>query len=143
MVVYHEKITVSIYFYFNFCIIGEKTKKQTPFGRPKGEIACVTILLLFHFCVAVAAINGSVIAGLERNFCFLAATSASGGEEFSGGLACILLSGTAGFASQGFVLETFFCVEFLFACGEYEFVAAILAYQCLVLIHLCLPRFDK
>ena len=84
---------------------------------------------MFHFSIAVAAINRSVVAGLEGNLSFLAATCASGGEKFSCGLAGVLLSGTAGFASQGFVLKTFFCVEFLFTCGEYEFVTAILAYQ--------------
>jgi hypothetical protein len=111
-------------------------EKTNPFRKTeRGDSLIGTILLLFHFCVAVAAINRSVVAGLEGNLCFFATTSASSGEKFSCGLACVLLSGTAGFASLGFVLETFFCVKFLFTCGEYEFVAAILAYQCLVLIH--------
>ena len=40
-------------------------------------------LLLLHFSVALAAVYGSVVAGLERNLRFLAASCASGSEELS------------------------------------------------------------
>ena len=128
--------------YLLYAVINKKINKPLS-AEPKGEIAKNYILLLFHFSVAVAAINGSVIAGLEGNLSFFATTSASCREEFSCGLSSVLLSGTASLASLGFVLETFFSIEFLFTCCEYEFSSAIFAYQCLVLIHVCLPRFDK
>ena len=102
-------------------------EKQTPFGFAERGYRSNYKLLLFHFSVAIAAINGSVIAGLEGNFCFFAATSASSCEKFSLGLGRVFLSVAASFASLRFVLETFFCVEFLFACSEYELVTAFLA----------------
>ena len=102
-------------------------------------------LLLLHSCEAFRAVYRSVVAGLEGNLSFLTALSANRGKHvsfltFAGRVLSLV---AACLASLGFGLEALFCVEFLFACGEYEFVASILAYQCLVLIHLCLPRFDK
>lgn len=41
----------------------------------------------------------------------------------------------ARFATDRLILKAFLGIEFLFACGENEFRAAILAYQCLVLEH--------
>jgi hypothetical protein len=86
-------------------------------------------LLLFLFgCKAFAAENGTIIGGLERNSCFLAALSASGREIFSGGSAGIFACVTAGLASLGFILESLFCVKFLFARCENEFTVAVFAY---------------
>jgi hypothetical protein len=85
--------------------------------------------------IAFAAVYRSVVRGLEGNLCFLATLCTSGCKEFSGSLACVLSCVTAGFASLGLVLETAFCIEFLFTCGENEFCAAILTNQSLVFVH--------
>jgi hypothetical protein len=93
-------------------------------------------LLLLHSGEAFAAIYRSVVAGLERNLSFLAAVSANGGEHFSLFLVYVLSLVTAYLASLGLVLEALFCVEFLFAGGEHEIIAAFLALKGLVLVHL-------
>lgn len=93
------------------------------------------LLLFFDSCEALAAVYGSVAGGLERNFCFLAASSANGGEHLTLSLGCVLACVTACLASLGLVLEALLCVEFLLTCGEYELVAALFARQCLVLVH--------
>jgi hypothetical protein len=50
-------------------------------------------------------------------------------------LSSILAILAAGLASLGLVLESLFSIKFLFACSEYEFFSAFLAYQCLVSVH--------
>ena len=86
-------------------------------------------------CEAFAAVNGSVFAGLEGNFCNAAAFVTGSFEPFAfaatGVLACI----TASLAALRFVYETFFSIEFLFACCEYDFCAAFLAFECFVFVH--------
>ena len=94
------------------------------------------LVVLLHCCEAIAAINGTIAGGLEGNFCFLAAVSASSGKILSCLSGSILLRVSAGLASLGFVLESFLGVEFLFTGGENELAATILAYQCLVFVHL-------
>ena len=94
------------------------------------------LVVLLHCCEAIAAVNRAIAGGLEGNLCFFAAVSASGGEILSCLSGSVLLCVSAGLASLGFVLETFLGVEFLFTSGEYELVATILAYQCLVFVHL-------
>jgi hypothetical protein len=98
---------------------------------------------LFHFSIAVAAINRSVVAGLERNLRFFSASCACGREELTGGLGRIFLCVAAGLASLRLVLEALFSIEFLFSGCENEFRSAILAYQCLVLIHVCYLALNK
>lgn len=121
-----------------------KRKNRNPFRRTeRGIVQIWTILLLFHFCIAIAAVYRSVIAGLEGNLSFFTATSTSGCEKFSCGLRCVLLCVAASFASLGLILEAFFSIEFLLAGCENEFCSAIFAFQCFVLVHLCLPRFVK
>ena len=94
-------------------------------------------LFLLHFSVAFAAVNRSVVGGLEGNTSFLAALVTSGGEEFLLGLASVLALIAACLASLGLVLEALFCIEFLFTGSENEIVSAVLALQCDVLIHVC------
>ena len=98
-------------------------------------------LFLLHFSVALAAVHRSVVAGLERNQRLFAALETSGGEEFSLGLVSVFALITASLASLRLILEAFFCIEFLFTGSENELVSAVLALQCDVLIHDCLPRF--
>lgn len=86
------------------------------------------LVAFLHSGKAIAAINGTIAGGLEGNLCFLTAVCASGGEIFlrlsCGVLSCV----AASFASLGLVLETFLSVEFLFTCGENEFLATVFAY---------------
>ena len=89
---------------------------------------------------AVAAINGAIVLGDEGKGTFCAALGAN--RRMLDPLAAAagrLVAGPAGLAAGGLVLEALFGVEFLLACGEYEFAAAILAYQSLVFKHGSLP----
>ncbi len=96
---------------------------------------CISCCSCLFLCEAFAAINRSVFAGLEGNFCNAAAFVTGSFEPFAfaatGVLACI----TASLAALRFVYETFFSIEFLFACCEYEFCAAFLAFECFVFVH--------
>ena len=83
--------------------------------------------VLFHLCKALAAVNGTVGLGLERNTSFAAAGSAGGSEELSGSAGRVLAGVTAGFAALGLILEASLSVELLLAGGEHELVAAFLA----------------
>jgi hypothetical protein len=74
--------------------------------------------------VALAAEDGAVSLGLERNSGFATATGTDTGEELTGTTGSILASVTAGLAALGLVLEATLCVEFLLTGGENEFVAA-------------------
>ncbi len=85
------------------------------------------LALFLQLCEAFAAVYGTVGLGLKRYTSFLAACYAGSGEEFTGSAGSILASIAAGLAALGFVLEALFCVELLFAGGEYEIVAAFLA----------------
>jgi hypothetical protein len=94
------------------------------------------------FCEAVAAVYRSVVRGLEGNLSFAAAFSANCGEHFSGSLGSLFSCVSASLAALGFVLEAAFSVEFLFACGKNEFVAAIFAGESLVFVHLVVLLFE-
>ena len=98
------------------------------------------LLLLLQCCKALAAVYRSVAGGLEGNLSFLAASCANSGEELSLRLSGVLSCIAASFASLGLVLEALLCIEFLLACGENKFSAAILTDQFLILIHCVLPR---
>ena len=89
-------------------------------------------------CKAVAAIDGLVGLGFERNFGGSAAFCADCVVHYAAGLAagCGLAVPSARFAASGCVVKTLFCIEFLFTCGESEFLAAILANQYFVFKHL-------
>jgi hypothetical protein len=86
---------------------------------------------------AIAAINGAVIMGLERNLAGIAALGANGFEH----LTCAALSTlglavcTASLTSLRLVGETLLCVKFLLAGSKGEFLSAIFADQSLVAIH--------
>ena len=86
----------------------------------------------------IAAVHGTISAGLERNLSLTSAAVANDSEHLAGSTAVAVLglAGiTAGLAPAGFVLETLFGVEFLFAGRENEFVATITAGQSFVFVH--------
>ena len=86
----------------------------------------------------IAAIHGTISAGLERNLSLTSAAVADDSEHLAGSTAVAVLSlagVTAGLAPAGFVLETLFGVEFLLTGGEYKFLTAVTSHQRLVLIH--------
>jgi len=93
------------------------------------------LLLLFDLSKAFAAIDGLVVLGLEGNAGLAAASGAGANEHFALTLTGIALGIAAGLATLGFVLETLFGVEFLLTGGENEFLAAVFALECLVLVH--------
>ena len=93
------------------------------------------LLLLFHFSEAFAAVNRSVVTWLEGNFSFASAVSACCCEHFSLFTVSILSLVAAFLASLRFILETFFSIEFLLTCCEYEFFSAFFACQGLVFVH--------
>jgi hypothetical protein len=95
----------------------------------------LAVLLLFDFGIAIAAVNRSVVARLERNLSFLAAARADGGKELTRRLIGVLPQIAALFAALRLVLEASLSVEFLFTRGESEIFAAFLALKNFVLIH--------
>ena len=87
---------------------------------------------------AVAAVHGTISAGLEGNLGFASAAVADHGEHGPGSsaVAVLGLAGvTAGLAAPGLVLEALLGVELLFAGGKDELVSAVTAGQCLVFVH--------
>ena len=111
-------------------------------GRPLKPSAVCTHLtsskLPAHSGEALAAVDGAVVLGNERNSSLGAAIRTRGGVGLAGsagsrtaGLARL----TASLATSGLILETLFSVEFLFASGEHEFLPTVAAYQRLVFVH--------
>ena len=88
---------------------------------------------------ALAAQNGSVALGLKRNASYASALSASSLKKGSRASAGVLSCVSASLASLRLVFKALFCVEFLFARGEHEIRAAVLAFQCLVSVHRYTP----
>ena len=95
--------------------------------RVSGRAFCVA-QLSSSVCKAIAAVDGTVAAGLERD---LAGSAALGADRIihgalgTGGNA--LTGSTAGSAALGLIFEAALRVEFLLAGGENELLAAILA----------------
>ena len=89
-------------------------------------------------CEALAAVDGTILAGSEGNLGVLAAIGADGVMHLTGsaGSGAGSLAGlTAGLAAGGLVLEALLGVEFLFTGGEHKFSATVFAYQRLVFVH--------
>ncbi len=116
------------------------TKKEIPKASPDLK---TNKLLLLHFCIALAAVNRSVVAGLERNLSFLTASCTGSGEELSLGLSGVLSCVAASLASLGLILEALLCIEFLLAGSKDKFFAAVLTDDFFVLIHLKIPRLCR
>ena len=86
----------------------------------------------------VAAVHGTISAGLERNLGLTSAAITDHSEHLPGSASVAVLGFagvTAGFAPTGFILEALFGVEFLFAGRKNEFVATVTAGQCFVFVH--------
>ena len=79
----------------------------------------------------VAAIDGTIILRLERDFGFLATVGASHGKHLAtfDAVAVTFTFATTIAATHGLILETFFSIEFLFARAENKFFSAVLAYE--------------
>ena len=84
---------------------------------------------------ALAAIHRLALGRSEGHLALLPAISADGREHLARTLCAVLTGIAACFASLRFVLEPLLRIEFLLTCREHKFVAAVLAFQCLVLIH--------
>jgi len=89
-------------------------------------------------CEALAAIDGTVVLGSKGNLGCCATVGAyrlvhftRGPGSGTAGLALL----TASFATGGLVLETFFGVEFLLACGKHELSTTVFANQRFVFVH--------
>lgn len=107
-------------------VFAQKSRPTAAFGH---------FLQLPSLCKALGAINGLVVSGQERNLRFLATAGANGVMHFAFATALLFAAATAIFAADGFVLEAFFRVEFLFSACENEVLSAIAAHQCFVLEH--------
>jgi len=88
---------------------------------------------------AVAAVHRPVVPGLKGHLASLAAFGTDSIKQLTGaagGSAAGLLTGhTAGTAALRLVLKTLFGIKFLFAGGENEFLTAVLADECFVVVH--------
>jgi len=95
-----------------------------------------TALALFlHGSEAFAAVNRTVLTGLERHFGFFAAVGADGIVHLTVGFAGVLACVAAVLAALGLVDEAFLRIELLLAGSEDEIIAAILANQGFVFEH--------
>ena len=93
------------------------------------------LLSSLHLCKAIAAVNRTIISGLERHLCLAAAGSAGSGEELTGSASIVLACVTASLAALGLVLEATLSVELLLTGGENELAAALFTSQFLIFVH--------
>ena len=92
-----------------------------------GRAFCVA-QLSSSVCKAIAAVDGTVTAGLERDLAGSAALGANRIIHGALGTGSNAFAGSAaGSAALGLVLEATLCVELLLTSGENELLAAILA----------------
>ena len=113
----------------------KKYKKRCTVSRTSFSVSNEERLVASSGCEALAAVYSLALGRIEGNLAFLTAVSTDGGEHLARTLRTVLASITACLATLGLVLEALLSVEFLLTGGEHEIVAAILALQCLVLIH--------
>ena len=101
------------------------------------QIITQTQLLSGSVAEALAAVYRTILAGLERNLAGVAALGANCVEHLTGiTLATVSLKLSAALAaSLGLMLKALLCVKLLRAGGEYEFLIAVFADQCLVCVH--------
>ena len=107
------------------CSIYKEKLREFPLGA---DIYVYRSLILLHLSEALAAVNGSVLSGLEGDLCFLAAVSANSVIHLPALSGRILSCVTAILAANGLVGEAFLSKKLLLACGEYELISAILTY---------------
>ena len=86
------------------------------------------VLSTASVCKAIAAVDGTVAAGLEGDLAVLAALGANCIVHDALGTSSDTLAGcTAGSAALRLVLEAALCVELLLTGGENELLAAVFA----------------
>lgn len=83
----------------------------------------------------IAAINRTIIPGLERNFAGTSTGSASGIKHFPLWPPAVFTGISARFASLWFIGKSFFLKKILFACCEYKLLAAVFTCDCFVLMN--------
>ena len=110
-----------------------RRQKNSP-ARYRAGLPCL-YLFAAHIGEALAAIDRTILAGLERNSGFLAAVRTDSGIHFTVSLGGVLTRVTARLAALGLVYKALGCVELLFTGGKYKFIAAFLADESLVLVH--------
>lgn len=86
------------------------------------------LLLALHFGEALAAINRTILTGLERNFRFSAAGGTGCGVHLFLGLQLVFAGITALFAALGLVDEATLRIEFLLTGGEDELFSTLFAH---------------
>ncbi|ODU55328.1 MAG: hypothetical protein ABT01_06475 [Clostridium sp. SCN 57-10] len=99
---------------------------------------CLCVFVYLSSAEAIAAINGAVITGFERNFAVFAAGSTYRIVHLAVAAVAtrVLLAGVAaGLAALGFIVEAFFREKFLIFGSEGELLTAILADDCFVVVH--------
>ena len=77
---------------------------------------------------ALAAIDGTILAGLKGHAGFFAAAGANGGEHLALATAAVLAGVAAGFAALRLIFEATAGIELLLTSGEHELLAAFFAY---------------
>lgn len=109
---------------------GEKVENKKPLGRGFCEREYLSIL------EALAAVNRTIVARLERNLARLTAACTYCIKHLTClNSACILTGIAARLATLRLICEAFFSIKFLLTGSENEFLSAILADQCLVVVH--------
>lgn len=101
--------------------------KRAPLSRCYFDYPTLLLTVVFYLSEAFAAINGSAFGRLETKLRFLAALGANSGIKLSGFTGRRFSLVTARLASLGLILESFFRIELLFTCCEYEFLSAVFA----------------
>lgn len=110
----------------------ELQKKRAPKGRALRATELPSIR------EALTAINRAVAARLEGNPAGFSALGADRLKHLALGISAARISFSgiaAGFAALRLVGESFFGVEFLLAGSELEFVSAVFANECFVVVH--------
>ena len=92
-------------------------------------------LLAAHIGKALAAINRTVLTGLERHSGLLAAIRANRRIHFTFPSGGVLAGVAAGLAALGFIHKALRRVKLLLPGCEYKFLAAFLTDESLVLVH--------
>ena len=103
-----------------------------------------SVLLILLLLEALAAIYRAIFTGLERNLARISTACANRIIHLALGLSVASLGLTliaASLAAKGLVLKTLLSIKFLLSCSEDEFLSAIFADQCFVVIHV-IPLFS-
>jgi hypothetical protein len=110
-------------------------KRRKRLGRPPASqlfsfdyCQSGSVLLLPDLREALAAVDGTVRLGLERNLRLGAAPRANGGEVLPGTASRVLAGITAGLAALRLILETTLSIKLLLSGGKHELLSAFLTH---------------